>query len=128
MQVPFTVAPRKALTGQTSNTSNGNQILLVMMDLYLKLMKAVPPTMTTVAYNISLFMNYWTILYSIPGYVLMENGAQFTTKFLQLICAFFGPRHLMITVYLVQTNGQAKRCNEGITARLRHQVAGDQRH
>lgn len=86
-------------------------------------MRVVPTSKTTALQIASLFMDFWIIPNGIPEFVLTDNGTQFISKLFELICAVLGTRHLTTTAYYLQTNGQAKRFNKTIIARLQHCVA-----
>lgn len=62
------------LLGQFPRVSNGDPFLLVMIDLYSKVTRAVLTCKTPTALNASLFVDGYIIPYGMLNYLVTDNG------------------------------------------------------
>lgn len=106
---------------------NGNQYVLVMVDRYSELMRAVPRTKTNMSHIASPFMGEGTILYGARARVLKDNGTQFVIEFIKSLRAFLGTGHMTTMSYHHQTSKQKERLNNTFITRLQHCAAEQQR-
>lgn len=93
-------------SGPLQQTTQKNQIVIVMTNKYSKWTRAVPSAKkgaTRVANN---FLDHWTVLFRTPSCRLTDNGQQFVRKFFVTICGYLGVKHLTITAYNPLTNEQ----------------------
>lgn len=74
--------------GPPSKKLSGNWFVMVITECYSKLTIAGPPSKTTALHIVSLILDNLVILYGIHKHVLKDNGTQFISKFLELLCAF----------------------------------------
>ena len=56
--------------------------------------------------------------HSLPDSIVTNQGSLFTSKFLLLLCYFFGIKRWLFTAFYPQTNGQTKRQNSTMEAYL----------
>lgn len=99
-----------------------NQLVIVMIDWYSKLRRAVPPSKTTASHATLTFIDNWTITHGVPNFLLTDSGLQFLSKFFNALCGFLGVRQLTITAYRPQRNDQTERYNKTIVAKLHQHV------
>lgn len=90
-------------------TTEGNQHVLLVTDLYYKFTRAMPTSGTTSAHLANLFVNRWVDPFGIPAYLLTDNKPQFEIKFFSSLRGYLGLKHLINTAYPLQTNGQVER-------------------
>lgn len=64
-------------------------------------------------------MDYWTLPYSIPTYVLTDIRTQSVSNLSKVLYAFLGTEHLTTTAYHPKTTRQPERFNMMIIARVR---------
>jgi transposase InsO family protein len=69
------------------NTREGNRFLLVTTDRFSKLDKAVTMPKITADAAVAAFFVHWIACYGAPVLLLSDNGAQFSAKLFQAICA-----------------------------------------
>lgn len=112
--------------GPLPKTKSGNQHELVFMDRYRKPTRSIPVVSVTSTAAATVSVENWIMRYDIPTYLLTDNGPQFDSKFFAAICVRLGLKHLTMTAYHLQTNGQVKRFNQTIAGRLRQYVAEHQ--
>lgn len=68
-------------------TRQGNHFVLVMMDSYTKLTEAIPTTNTDAPTVACIFLDCRAAYYDILCRNLIENGAQFVSKFSFAVCS-----------------------------------------
>lgn len=114
------------LLGPLPRTKVGNEFLLVIVDRFSKLTRAIPLGDTGAESVTAAFLDYWVAAYGPPGTILSDNGPQFRSKFFQGVCSFLGVKNLYTTTYHPQTNGQVERYNRTILGQLRTYVEDHQ--
>lgn len=97
-----------------------------MKNRYSKLTRAAAISQRTASQAAFHFIVNRIMLYGIQTQVLTDNRTQVVSKFLELLCAFFGTKHLKTTPYHPQTNRQAESFNKEIITSLRHYFAEQQ--
>jgi len=94
------------LLGPLTETKAGNVFLLITVDRFSKLIRAVPVAGITATDVLSEFCRDWISVYGPPDTVLTDNGPQFASLFFQGVRNLMGTRNLVTTTYHPQTNGQ----------------------
>lgn len=115
------------ILGQLPRTASGKQHVVVIMDRYSKLTRAISKAKTTATHDTNVFFDHWVVPYDIPKYHLTGNSPQFVSKFFETICTYLGVKQLTNTAYHSQAIGQVERYNKTIVTRLRHYVAEHQK-
>ena len=98
--------------GPLKETKTGNVFLLSIVDLYSKLVRAVPLADTTATDVSSALCWNWISVYGPPDTVLMDKGPQFVFLFFSGLCNLVGIRNLYTSTYHPQTTGQVERFNK----------------
>lgn len=98
------------------------QYVLIIMDRYSKLTRAIPTSKTTVSRLANLFLDHWIVPFGVPTYLLTDYVPKFGSKSFQSVSRKLGIKHLSATSYHPQTNGKAQRFNKIIVTCLRHYV------
>ena len=78
------------LLGPLPRTDVGNEYLLVLVDRFSKLTRAVPLQRTDADTVSAAFLDFWVAAYGPPDTVLTDNGPQFRATFFQGVCSFLG--------------------------------------
>jgi len=94
------------LLGPLTETKTGNVFLMIIVDRFSKLVRAVPLAGITATDVSSAFCRDWISVYGPPDTVLTDNGPQFASLFFQGVCNLMGIRNLYTSTYHPQTNGQ----------------------
>lgn len=105
---------------------NGNQLLVIMTDQYLKLTRTVPSPKTSTTHIPFIFYNHYIESYKIRAIVLKDHCTQVVNKLFDTLSKFIGLMHLRTTAYNSQTSGQAARYNGMLIAKLYHFVSDPQ--
>lgn len=82
------------ILGALPNMTNENQFVELMTFLYSTLTSEVPTSKTTAKHITSIFYEMWIVPFSIPDYLLTDNGTQFMSRFFETICCFFWLKYL----------------------------------
>lgn len=72
------------------NTKMGSQHVLIVMDRYTKLTRAVSFSIITARKVSQAFTNYWVMMYGIPDFLLTSSGPQLVAKFFASVFGFLG--------------------------------------
>lgn len=107
------------ILGPLPASENGNRFILVMVDRFSKLTRAVPMKEITAVAVASAFIDVWVASYGIPDSTLTDNGPQFASVFFQGVLGLLGIEAKYTTPYHPQTNGQVERYNRTIMRQLR---------
>ena len=107
------------ILGPPPRTSSKHRYLLCITNRYSKMIRTGPHKNVTAATVATAFCEHWVFHYGPPVRLLSDNGVQFTSKFLQDVCAILCTQKLFTTAYHPQTNGQVERFNRTIIAGLR---------
>jgi len=100
------------LLGPLTETHTGNVFLLIIVDRFSKLDRAVPLAGITETNVSSAFCRDLNSVYEPPDTVLTDNGPQFASLFFQGVCNLMGIRNLYTSTYHPHTNGQVERFNK----------------
>jgi Integrase zinc binding domain/Integrase core domain len=114
------------ILGPLNKPKNGNQYLLVIVNRFSKLIRTVPLTRITASVVAWAFMEQWVYIYGPPLHLLSDKGRQFTSDVFKNCCKAMGLQHTFTSAYHPQANGQVKRLNRTILARLRALVGEEQ--
>lgn len=71
-------------------------------------------------------LKHWIVPFGIPAYLLTDKGPHFVSKCFATVRGYLGIQHITTTLFHLQTNGQAERCNQTISTRQRHHVSNHQ--
>jgi len=82
------------LLGPLTETKTGNVILVIIVDRFSKLVRAVPLAGINATDVSSAFCRDWIYVYGPPDTVLTDNGPQFASPFFQGVCNLMGIRNL----------------------------------
>lgn len=94
------------------------QYVVVVTYRYSKLTRVISSSKTASTHIANTFLDLRIIPYRIPLFIFIINDLQFVSEFIATLCQLLGVKHLMTTMYDPQTNGQAERIKEAVTARL----------
>ena len=108
-------------------TTEGNKYLLIIVDRFSKLTRAIPLREANEETIAAAFLDYWVAAYGPPNTVLTDNGPQFRAAYFQGVFSFLGVHNRYSTTYHPQTSGQVERYNGTIVGQLRAYVE-DHRH
>ena len=111
------------ILGELLRTPRGNRFLLVILDRFSKLARAVPLKRITAFEVAKAFVRHWVLVYRPTLLLLADNGKQFISKLFQEICRLLGVKNLFSTTYHPHTNGQVERFNRTILAAIRPYVS-----
>jgi len=114
------------LLGPLTETKTGNVFLLIIVDRFSKLVRAVPLAGITAMDVSSAFFRDWISVYGPPDTVLTDNGPQFASLFFQGVCNFMGIRNLYTSTYHPQSNGQVERFNKTLVDMFMHYIEDHQ--
>jgi len=114
------------LLGPLPRTAAGNEHLLVIVDRFSKMSRAIPLQRIDAETIAAAFLDNWVAAYGPPATVLSDNGPQFRSTFFQGVCLLLGISNIYSTTYHPQTNGQVERYNRTIMGQLRTYVEGHQ--
>jgi len=106
------------LLGPLPRTAAGNEHLLVIVDRFSKMKRAIPLQRIDAENIAAAFLDNWVAAYGPPATVLSDNGPQFRSTFFQGVCSLLGVYNRYATTYLPQTNGQVERYNRTIVRQL----------
>lgn len=104
-------------------SGRGHTNLLVIVDRFTKLVRAVPMKGTNAFQIAKAFTTNWAFVYGVPKTVLTDNGPQFCSKFLRQTHRILGAKPQFTTTYHPKANGQTERFNRTILASLRRFIA-----
>ena len=110
------------ILGSLTDTKTGNVFLLIIVDRFYKLVRAVPLAGITATDVSSAFCRDWTSVYGPPDTLLTNNGPQFASLFVQGVCNLLGIRNLCTSTYHPQTNGHVERFNKTLVAMFTHSI------
>jgi len=107
-------------------TVAGNEHLLVIVDRFSKMTRAIPLQRIDAETITEALLDYLVAAYGPPATVLSDNGPQFRSTFFQGVCSLLGISNRYSTTYHPQTNGQVERYNRTIVGQLRTYVEDHQ--
>jgi len=114
------------LLGPLLRTTVGNKHLLVIVDRFSKMTRAIPLQRIDAETIAAAFLDHWVAAYGPPVTVLSDNGPQFRSTFFQGVCSLLGIFNWYSTTYYPQTNGQVERYNWTIVGQSRTYVQDHQ--
>jgi len=106
------------LRGPLPRTAAENEHLLVIVDRFSKMTRALPLERIDAETIAAALFDYWVAAYGPPATVLSDNGPQFRSTFLQGVCSLLGISNLYSTTYHPQTSGQTERYIRTIVGQL----------
>jgi len=107
-------------------TAAGNEHLLVIVDRFSKMTRAIHFERIDAETIAAAFLDYWVATYGPLATVLSDNGPQFRSTFFQGVFSLLGISNRYATTYHPQTNGQVERYNRTIVGKLRKYVEDHQ--
>jgi len=107
------------LLGPLPRTAAGNEHLLVIVDRFSKMTRAIPLERIDAETIAAAFLDYWVAAYRPPATVVSDNGPQFRSTFFQGGFSLLGISNRDSTTHHPQTNGQVERYNRTIVGQLR---------
>jgi len=110
------------LLGPLPRTASGNEYLLVIVDRFSKMIRAIPLQRIDAEPIAAAFLDNFVAAYRPPATILSDNGPQFRFTFFQGVCSLLGISNRYSTTYHAQTNGQTERYNRTIVGQLRTYV------
>lgn len=114
------------LLGPFPESVRGNRFILVIVDRFTKLVRAIPIPREDAETVASAFCDGWVASYGPPDTVLTDNGPQLTSVSFRGACRMMGIHNLTSTTYHPQTQGQVERYNRTIVAQLKAYVTDHQ--
>jgi len=106
------------LLGPLPRKAAGNKHMLVIVDRFSKMTRAIPLQRIDAETIAAAFFNNWVAAYGPPATVFSDNGPQFRSTFFQGVCSLLGISNRYSTTYRPQTNGQVERYNRTIVGQL----------
>jgi len=114
------------LLGPLTEPKTGNVFLLILVDRFSKLERAVPLAGIT-ATDVSLaFCRDWISVYGPPDTGLTDEGPHFASLFFQSVGNLMGIRNLCKFTYHPQTNGRVERFNKTVVDMFMHYIEDHQ--
>jgi len=110
------------LLGPLPRTAAGKKHLLVIVDRFSKMTRAIPLQRIHAETIAGSFLDYWVAKYGPSATVLSDNGPQFSSTFFQGVCSLLGISNRYSMTYHPQTNGQVERYDRTIVGQLRTYV------
>jgi len=107
-------------------TAAGNERLLVIVDRFSKMTRAIPLQRIDAETIAAAILDNWVAAYGTLATVLSDNGPQFRSTFFQGVCSLLRISKWYSTTYHPQTNGQVERYNRTIVGQLRKYVEDHQ--
>jgi len=114
------------LLGPLRRTAAGNEHLLVIVDRFSKITRAIFLQRIDAETIAAAFLHNWVASYGPPATVLSDNGPQFRSTFFQGVCSHLRISNRYSTTYHPQTNGQVERYTRTIVGQLRTYVEDHQ--
>lgn len=114
------------ILGLLLKTASRNQYAVVITDCYLKRTRAISSSKTTSTHLANIFLDQWIIAYSIPSFILSDNGSQLLFKFFETLRGLLGAKQITTTAYHPETNGQVERFHRTMVTQLSHNVTEQQ--
>jgi len=114
------------LLGALTETRTENVFLLIIVDRFSKLFRAVDLARFTATDVSSAFFRDWISVYGPPDTVLRDNGPQFASLFFKGVCNLMGIRNLYTSMYHPHTNGQVECFNETLVDVFMHYIEDHQ--
>lgn len=100
--------------------SNGYTSIIVFVDRYTKMAKALPVKTNFNAEDLAdLFISEITYAYGTPKEVISDRGPEFASQLWKVICEKLNIRRKLSTAYHPETDGQTERVNQTLEAYLR---------
>jgi len=112
--------------GPLTETKSGTVFLLIIIDCFSKLVRAVPLAGITATDVSSVFFRDWISVYWPPGTVLTDNGLLLAALFFQGVGNLMGIRSLYTSIFYRQTNGQVERFNKTLLDLFTHYIEDHQ--
>jgi len=103
-------------------TAAGNEHLLVIVDRFSKMTRAISLQRIDAETIAASFLDHWVAAYGPPATVLSDNGPQFRSTFFQGVCSLLGIFNRYSTTYHPQSSGQVERYSWTIVGQLRTYV------
>jgi len=116
----------KDLLGPLPRTAAGNEHLLVMVDRFSKITRAIPLQWIGAKTIAAAVLDNWVAAFGPPATVFSDNGLQFRSTFFQGDCSLLGISNRYSTTYHAQKNCQVERYNRTIVGQLRTYVEDHQ--
>jgi len=110
------------LLGPLTETKTRHVFLLIIVDRFSKLVRAVPLAVLTATDVSSAFFRDWISVYGPPDTVLTDNGPQFASLFFQGVRNLMGIRNLYTSTYHPRPNGQVERFNKTLVDMFMHYI------
>eukprot|EP00171_Calliarthron_tuberculosum_P009252 IDg9252t1 len=111
------------LLGQLWPTDRGHTQLLVIVDRFTKMVRAIPLKTASEFDVAKVFTRHLAFAYGISKTVLTDNGKQFNAKFLQQAYRIIGGKPQFTTTYHSKANDQTERFNRTILSSIRRFIA-----
>jgi len=110
------------LLGPLTETKTGNVFVLIIVDRFFKMVRAVPLSGITATDVSSAFCRDWISVYGPPGTFLTDNGPQFASLFFQGVSSLMGILKLFTSTYHPQTYGQVERFDKTLVNVFMHYI------
>jgi len=114
------------LVGPLPRTAAGNEHLLVIVDRFSEMTRAIFRQRIDVATITTAFLDHWVAAYGPPATVLSDHGPQFRSTLFQGVGSLLGVSNRYSTTYHPQTNCQVERYNRTMVGQLRSYGEGHQ--
>jgi hypothetical protein len=101
-------------------TSNGHDMIMVVVDWLTKTMVAIPTTSTITTDEVArLFRNNVWSWYGLPKTIISDRGPQFVSQFMRDLLKLLGIKGNPSMAYHLQTDRQTERMNQELEQYLR---------
>jgi len=104
----------------------GNEHLLVIVDRFSKMTRAIPLQRIDAETIAAAFLDNWMAAFGPSASVLSDNGPQLRSTFFQEVCSLLGISNRYFTTYHPQTNDEVERYNRTIVGQMQTYVKDHQ--
>ena len=94
----------------------GNNYVLVITDQFTKWVELIATKDQQAITVVSAFYERIICRHGCPGSVLSDNGPQFASKLVEMLCSYFGMQKIFSSIYYPQGGGYAERFMRTLTA------------
>ena len=113
--------------GPLPPSESGNKYILVVTDLFTKLVEAFPIHDTTSSTLATVLVDQFITRYGVPVVLHSDQGANLCSEVIKTICKLLGMDKTRTSAYHPQGNGQVERFNRTLEAMLAKNVKDNQR-
>lgn len=110
-----------------SRTENGKQSVVIILERYSKLSRAILTTKTSISFVATILFEKWINECRTPSFLLTNHDPQFVAKMFKILWHDIKFKLLTTTAYQSQTKRQVERDNNTLLTWLRHSTSDHQK-